>query len=384
MRPLAIILSILIASNLLAADLPSKTDVSLHQEANRALERGLAYLLQSQNATNGSWRDHPAITALAVTAFLRSGSELTKPQRQAVDRGLEYIMTNVKTNGAIFGGGETDKYPNYSTAICLMALASTKDAKYAQTIRNARNFLLELQSDEGEQIGPKDPSYGGLGYGRRGRPDLSNSSWSYEALKLTESMAEDSPHTANDLHWKKAIAFATRCQNLPKINEQAWASKTTDDDLGGFVYMPGFSFVNEEEKENMDGPLQSHGSISYAGLKSYIYADLKKNDRRVKAVVDWLARHYTLDENPGMGQQGLYYYLHLMTKALTAYGEDTFKTADGKDHDWRYELIKKFVQLQKDDGRWENANNRFWEADPVLVTSYSVLALEILQQRKYL
>ena len=85
--------------------------------------------------------------------------------------------------------------------------------------------------------------------------------------------------------------------------------------------MPGFSFVNEEENLPQDDekiPLRSHGSISYAGLKSYIYADLKQDDPRVKAVIDWLGRHYTLDENPGMGKQGLYYYLHLMTKALTS------------------------------------------------------------------
>ena len=148
--------------------------------------------------------------------------------------------------------------------------------------------------------------------------------------------------------------------------------------------MPGFSFVNEERNEPQEGPLRSHGSISYAGLKSYIYADLNKDDPRVKAVIDWLGRNYTLAENPGMGQQGLYFYLHLMAKALTAYNADTFQTADGKSHDWRYEMMKNFVELQKHDGSWQNENNRFWENDPVLVTSYSLIALEILQQRKYL
>ncbi len=73
-----------------------------------------------------------------------------------------------------------------------------------------------------------------------------------------------------------------------------------------------------------------------------------------------------------------------MTKALTAYGADTFVTADGKTHDWRYELMKRFVQLQHHEGFWQNENNRFWENDPVLVTSYTVIALQILQDRRYL
>ncbi len=52
--------------------LPSKNDVSLLQEVARAQERGLAWLAQQQE-TDGSWRHHPAMTALAITSFLRGG-----------------------------------------------------------------------------------------------------------------------------------------------------------------------------------------------------------------------------------------------------------------------------------------------------------------------
>ncbi len=68
---------------------------------------------------------------------------------------------------------------------------------------------------------------------------------------------------------------------------------------------------------------------------------------------------------------------------MTVFGGDTFTDAAGKIHDWRYELLNKLVSLQKADGFWINDNNRWWENDPVLVTSYSLLALEILQARHY-
>ena len=42
----------------------------------------------------------------------------------------------------------------------------------------------------------------------------------------------------------------------------------------------------------------------------------------LKAAVNWCRHHYTLEENPGMGTAGLYYYYHTFAKAMDALGED--------------------------------------------------------------
>jgi hypothetical protein len=57
-------------------------------------------------------------------------------------------------------------------------------------------------------------------------------------------------------------------------------------------------------------------TIQRPGLLSYVYADLDKDDPRVKAVYERLSRNYTLDENPGMGPEGLYYYYHKGNKNM--------------------------------------------------------------------
>lgn len=372
----------LIATTLPAAELPSKADVSLLQEVARGQERGLAWLLKQQEA-NGSWRHHPAITGLAITALARGEN----PPQDVIDRAVKFILSNVKTNGAIYGGGESDKYPNYSTAICTMALLATGKPEVMDVIKNARKFLLGSQFDEGEGVVSTNASYGGIGYGKRERPDLSNSQLALEAIRLTESLetqaTNESPHTGTRLHWKKAIEFLQRCQNLPGTNDQAWAKNAATNDVGGFVYMPGYSFADETPAATPDTPLRSYGSMTYAGLKSFIYAELKKDDPRVQAALGWVKRNYTVDENPGMGASGLFYYYHTFAKALSVYGDDTITDAAGKQHDWRYELMKKLVTLQKADGFWQNENNRWWENDPVLCTSYSLLALNIVQSRRY-
>ena len=115
--------------------------------------------------------------------------------------------------------------------------------------------------------------------------------------------------------------------------------------------------------------------MTYAGLKSMLYAGVGKDDPRVRAAVEWLQQHYSLDENPGMGDSGLYYYFHTFAKSLSAYGESNFVVKDGDKHDWKQELIAALASRQKEDGSWTNSNERWLEADPNLATGYALLAL---------
>ena len=69
--------------------------------------------------------------------------------------------------------------------------------------------------------------------------------------------------------------------------------------------------------------------MTYAGLKSMIYAGLTPDDPRVKAALDWLKTNYTLDSNPGLGEAGLYYYYDTFARALDAMGQETFCRLQG-------------------------------------------------------
>ncbi len=103
----------------------------------------------------------------------------------------------------------------------------------------------------------------------------------------------------------------------------------------------------------------------------------KIKDPRVRSVVAYGSRFWTLEENPGQGQQGLYFYYNIISRALSAAGLDALPkhAAPGEIH-WREDLVRKLIALQRPDGSWVNENNRWWENDPVLATSYSLLALE--------
>jgi len=116
--------------------------------------------------------------------------------------------------------------------------------------------------------------------------------------------------------------------------------------------------------------------MTYAGLKSMIYAKLAKDDPRVVAAFEWARMHWSVTENPGLGQEGLFYYYLTMARALNAHGSEQVVDAASASHDWRAELVRQLLSSQGADGSWANKNSRWMESIPDLVTAYSVLTIE--------
>ena len=353
-------------------------------ELDNTFKKGFEFLKKSQNP-DGSWSNpgFPAITGLVTYAFLTSPMYAdSKETPDFIQKALDYIISSAHENGAIYKEG----LPNYNTSICVMALLAAGDTKYYPYVLKARRYIASLQLDEGEK-GKTDGKFdGGIGYGTKDHSDMSNTYMALEALKASEFLESDDQLAAykdlkelqnTKLDWEAALKFIQRCQNLPGSNDQAWSSADPKN-KGGFIYYPGSSKAGEETLENGKKALRSYGSMTYAGLLSFIFADLDKNDDRVQAAYNWLRENYTLEENPGVGQQGLYYYYHTMAKALTVYGEDVIITSDGKKLDWRKELAAKLAANQREDGSWINPTARWWENDPVLVSAYSLISLNMV------
>jgi len=354
----------------------SKPDISLKLELENSIGKGLTWLAGKQKE-EGYWgqAEYPALSGLALTAFQGDPSGFYKQKHESgIKKGYDYLVKNAKPDGGIYG----KDLANYNTSISMMALLVANNPSYEPLLKKGRQFLIGLQ----DNLGENDPQNGGIGYGGTYKhSDLANTTYALEALNYTRFLKSDVANdpAAKDLNWKAALQFISRIQNLPGSNDQKWVS---DDpaNKGGFVYFPGDSKAGEQKLANDKTALRSYGSMSYAGLLSFIYAQLDKGDPRIKAVIDWLSKNYTLAENPGMGQDGLYYYYHTMAKALSAAGVDTLTLKDGKKVNWRQDLAKKLLDLQNADGSWVNANGRWWEKDPHLVTSYATITLEILHR----
>ena len=337
-----------------------------------ALASKAVAFLRPRQGKDGSWSGdrEPGITGLVVAGLLRSRQ--VTPDDPAVVRGLQFLDGYVDPKGGLAKA----PHSNYSTSVALMAYKeANRDGRYDALIKGAQGFLKENQADESEGKAPTDPAYGGSNYGGAGRPDLSNTAFMMEALR-------DSGLPADDPALKKALVFVSRSQNLKgEFNDQPWADKVND---GGFIYVAAAGGRGAEGKaaRQPGDPIPSNAGMTYAGLKSMIYAGLTPDDPRVKAALGYIQHHYTVDENPGQGQRGLYYYYHTLARALAALGKPTLVDADGKKHDWRADLVAALAKRQEPTGAWANREDRFMEGDPHIVTSYALLALAAIRDVK--
>lgn len=360
------LLCILVASARAADPAVSRPQTSLEKKA-------LDYLVAVQDK-DGAWMPEagPAVTAMVVRGLVQAGRPLDDP---AVKRGLDFIEKFRQPDGGFY----KDSRPNYNTSIVLGLLAVLPHETYRDQIDKAQAFLRGIQSvegktdNQGKPITKDHPWYGGAGYAGAGarRPDLSNTSFFLDGLV-------DSGAKPNDPAIQNALIFVSRCQMNSETNDQPFARGQRN---GGFVYSTangGESMMGKTREREGEEVLVAYGSMTYAGLKSFIYAGLTRDDPRVKLAWKWIRENWTLDVNPGTTKaEGLYYYYHTFAKTLRVAGVDTVADAKGIKHDWRQELTARLASLQKEDGRFINEKaDRWMEGNPALATSYIVLTLQ--------
>ena len=380
---LSLALTLTIAGGAMALD-------EAHRRKGEALVDGAIEFLRTQQNEDGGWSVRegrpvfPAITALAVRGMIMSPE--IDARDETVAKGIGFMLDYAQPDGGIYDRS----LASYNTSICLSALAMAHTPEAAGAIVPAQEFLRSIQwssdsadHDETGVVGEDHPFYGGIGYGSHSRPDNSN-------LNMMLQGMHDSGLSTDDPVFQRALTFLTRTQMHERVNEMDYARGSTQ---GGFIYATSPSGEEPGVGESKAGTLtetlpdgtkverlRAYGSMTYAGFKSYLHANLDRDDPRVQLAYDWIRHHYTLEENPGVGMQGYYYYLLTFSRALDAWGEETIEvvTTDGKAHtrDWANDLIDALAARQKPDGSFENVHDRWMEGDPSLVTAYSLIALQ--------
>jgi len=348
--------------------------------ARKTMADAVAFILKNRRE-DGGWgfapdKNHPGLTAMCIKALAQAGYKSDSPE---LAKALEALMKMRQDTGGFYDPKEGNE--NYCTSLAVMALAAAKSDKHKAQLDDALKFLRGQQivvgskTPGGQEIAKGDPREGGVSYGTHGRPDLSNVGFWMEAM-------HEAGVSGDDEAMQRAVGFVKRLQNRSEGSEgQSFVLTGVED--GGFIYAVDFKdgkFVGESMGGDTDRGLRSYGSMTYTGFKSMLYANVKKDDPRVKAAYEWIRKYWRLDSNPNMPSdkslQGLYYYYNVFAKALRQWGQDVIVDAKGDKHNWREELIDAVSQRQQKDGSWTNDADRWMEGNPVLVSCYCVMALQ--------
>lgn len=402
-RPLLAAVSLFSCAALFAED----TAPSAEETAKASLAKGLAWLKANQKE-DGSW-SAPAFPGLSALALWAAAKSQDPSLSDVVAKGADFIASFAQEDGGIYkpalpGRRGSGGLSTYNTAICMMALYQVDPEKYAPIILKAREYVASSQlvgdSDGGatsgaggfgynkpataaeraereaffkkmqEQQGGQMPAGRGAGGPPMDRPDLSNTGWALMAMRMTEALEDQRPAGSQkvDIRWDAALQYVSSMQNTDASDADA---------VGSFGYERGGERDGKTPGSGGRVALRGFGSMTYDGLEAMIYAKVDRNDPRVRSAVAWAAKHWTVEENPGSGKKGLFYYYTILGKSMATYTKGAaFTNADGQPIDWKGDLARKLAATQREDGSWVNEDNTFWENDAALVTAYSLLTLE--------
>lgn len=336
------------------------------------MRAGVSWLISRQgndggwhSETYGALRDGAATTALVLYAMSHLPDDQRGRHRERLQRGYAFLQKGIRKKGYVCAPDGTADYPTYGSAMTLVAAPRLGLSVPKNDAERLIEYLLEAQLTESRGFRPGDPNYGGWdmlgGTGPRGQTSGTNvsvSSFSLEALG--QSTHKDAKQAI-----ERAAAWIDGCQNLAGD--------------GGFVFHPEPDHEgNKALWQDDDRRPRSYGTATCDGLRCLFLTGAARNDRRVRAAVDWLVKHPDVNAVPGFEKapahartwkEGLRYYYMFGLSLVLPYLPETEAARR------RTALGAAIVGDQRDDGSWKNTSARMREDDSLIATCLALIGL---------
>ena len=357
------------------------------------LERAADYLISKQ-APDGSWisdlygmfKFGDALTPLCTSALLAAA-----PARRApIAKAAAWLAAFAK-DGTIEEPKFGFEFAAYIAALSVTALSHPQRADQRVARDAWLKYLRERQLTENLGWQPEDWQYGGWGYcrvvPRKHRPgdlltppltesNLSGTTYALAALK-------DAGVPRDDPAFKKAVVFVQRCQNWPDDEK----SRDPRFDDGGFFFIYDDPVRNKagvagQDRDGRDR-YHSYGSMTVDGLRCLDMCGQVESPRR-RAAAEWLRTRFHPAQHPGayaerrkVDQEAVYYY-YAASLAQSSLESWSIKQGD-KEVTWRKALSESIRSMQQPDGAWINRVDLVRENEPLVATSFAMIALAKLE-----
>ncbi|HEY7425061.1 MAG TPA: prenyltransferase/squalene oxidase repeat-containing protein [Gemmataceae bacterium] len=312
---------------------------SRHEQVDRAVERGLEKLQAMQDKTTGCWRDrhnrpNPAVTGLAVMAFLSAGHVPGEGRYGAiVEKGVRWLLGKQQANGLIADDGQQEMYQHGIATLALAEAAGMTDAKLGKDIRKgvakAVRIILKAQRTAGADRG-----------GWRYRvahiegTDISVTGWQVMALRAAKDLGCDVPADAID----RTIEYVKRCQ---------------DSGNGGFRYNPSGGLT-----------------VACTGTSILALEICGKEHHHCHEALRGGAYLLRKENLPNAGQPWFFYSVYYGSQAAFQLGGNYWTV-------FRSPLHDVLLGMQKGGGFWDGPSGDAQQGGRVYCTAMAILALTV-------
>lgn len=336
-----------------------------------ACRLGTGWLLRQQaedggwhSETYGSMKSGTGCTGLVVLALSEGPASDAATESAAIHRGLEFLTSRPADDGLVVAPDGTRDNPLYAAALTLWVVAKSTDRNQEAVRARLADGLKAYQRTERNGWRRHETDFGGWGLSRSadraGRFGPSNVSLTSVVLQALDCAGRLDPPVRDD-----ALVFLGRCRN-----------RTGDAQSdGGFVFTP-----QADEPLNKAGDLvDSNGNRaprpylapSCDGWLARRACGEPVDSPESRATLDFLQRSARGDSPFAArgSEAGLVFYA-AASRSLVG----TLAEMSGTDSDrslWGDELIRR----QRRDGSWSNPETVMREDDPLVATSFAVLAL---------
>jgi hypothetical protein len=333
MAPLLLVAAVVTTSSLgNAMQLPAK-----NTPVDQAIARALEFLGAMQDKNDGSWRDgrngkNPAITSLAVMAFLSAGHVPGEGRYgETVEKGIRWVLNQQQPNGLLANDGGHEMYHHGIATLMLAEAAGMTDGPLSRELRpklqKAVAIILKAQRD-----GP-GADRGGWRYrvAHVQGSDISVTGWQIMALRAAKNLGCDVPAENID----EAVAYIKRCQ---------------DPSTGGFCYTP-------------------YGRLTIACTGTSILAlEICGKDRHHSPEALRAGAFLIRDRNlPHWNQEHFFYSIYYGAQAAFQLGDNYWSV-------FRPRLHEVLLRYQNPNGSWQGGGYQY---GPVCGSAMAVLALTV-------
>ena len=354
---------------------------------SQVLERAAEWLAGQQDKSGafkskryGAMKQGAAMTSLALYALSGAPDETRKKHRELIDKAFAFLMPGTKARGRVANPDGSLDHPVYSTAMFLVAAHRFERELDEDLVNMLIKYLVDSQCAEGRGFKPKNPNYGGwdvIG------PDVMPGKTSGTNVSVTRFVLEAL------VCWLPDEKLSEETKDLSSSSQEkarAWLLRLHQKSGGrGFVFtaQPGSALNKSKTKKGEPKAYSTATCDAWSSVS--LFSEEQWGNDGFQGLEAWLETNvkastiFGFDDDDQSGWPAALHFYHLQGLARAA---KPFELESAEDDEWTMQTCKDISALlldaQKDDGSFENDSSLMRENDPLIASSFAIIALSHL------